>query len=256
MAKEKQKTHNLRAVPSPGETSAAARAIKEIDECPKCFGAGMEVVEGKGARICECRKSKRLALRDNLGGIPRLYEKCTFENYVLSNPSQKKAMTLAFIFASQYPAVDQGLLLMGSVGVGKTHLAVSIVKLLRGRGIDALFTEFGSLLKSIRESYNSETQTSELDVLNPVLNAEVLVLDELGASKPSDWVRETLYHIINTRYSENRFTIFTTNFLDERADSLRETLDERVGVPIRSRLFQMCKTVVLSGDDYRTSFNR
>ena len=140
---------------------------------------------------------------------------------------------------------------MGTVGVGKTHLAVSILKGLTERGFSCLFCEFGALLKQIQDSYNANTKTSELAVLAPVLNADVLVLDELGASKPTDWVRDTMAHIINSRYNDKKLTIFTTNYLDERRSERDETLEDRIGVRLRSRLFEMCKTVTIAGDDYR-----
>ena len=156
----------------------------------------------------------------------------------------------------EYPAVDQGLLLIGTVGVGKTHLAVSILKGLTERGFNCLFYEFGSLLKEIQDSYNSNTKTSELAVLAPVLNADVLVLDEVGASKPTDWVRDTMAHIINTRYNDKKLTIFTTNYSDERRNEREETLEDRIGVRLRSRLYEMCKAVEINGADYRRTFDR
>ena len=156
----------------------------------------------------------------------------------------------------EYTAIDQGLLLMGTVGVGKTHLAVSMLKGLTERGFTCLFYEFGSLLKEIQDSYNSNTKTSELGVLSPVLNAPVLVLDELGASKPTDWVRDTMAHIINSRYNDQKLTIFTTNYLDERPRDKDETLEDRIGTRLRSRLHEMCRTVELSGNDFRRTFDK
>jgi DNA replication protein DnaC len=88
-------------------------------------------------------------------------------------------------------------------------------------------------------------------VLAPVYEVEVLVLDELGASKPTDWVRDTMMQVIGTRYSERRLTIFTTNYLDTRRSDTEETLEDRVGVRLRSRLYEMCRTVVVEGEDYR-----
>ena len=156
----------------------------------------------------------------------------------------------------EYPAVDRGLLLMGSVGVGKTHLAVSILKGLTERGFGCLFYDFGTLLKEIQDSYNATAQSSEMDVLMPVLTTDVLVLDELGASKPTDWVRDTLAHVINTRYNEKKFTVFTTNYPDDRPNGREETLEDRVGVRVRSRLYEMCRTVFVDGRDYRRTFDR
>jgi DNA replication protein DnaC len=124
------------------------------------------------------------------------------------------------------------------------------------RGFLCLFYEFGTLLKEIRDSYNPNTNSSELKIFAPVLDAEVLVLDEIGASKPTDWVRDTMAHIINTRYNDRKLTIFTTNYLDEKRSEREETFEERIGVRLRSRLFEMCKTIVISGDDYRRTFDQ
>lgn len=245
---------NLKAVPKADFDIPDILPEPDPDVCQVCLGTGIEVVPGKGARPCSCRTQgahTNLLARVKL---PRRYEDCHFHNYKPNNPSQERAFKFATRLAMEYPAVDQGLLLTGPVGVGKTHLAVSILKGLTERGFKCLFYEFGSLLKEIQDSYNSNTRTSELAVLSPVLNTDVLVLDELGASKPTDWVRDTMAHIINTRYNEQKLTIFTTNYPDERKNDREETLEDRIGVRLRSRLFEMCKTVELSGPDYRRSF--
>jgi len=250
------------ATPVLSETSDADTALSistaalSTDVCPLCFGSGMEIVSGKGARPCSCRKQNAHTNHLEKARLPRRYVDCHFHNYKPANNTQEKAFHYASSLAMQYPALDNGLLLMGTVGVGKTHLAVSILKSLTERGFGCLFYEFGSLLKQIQDSYNSFTQTSELSVLAPVYNADVLVLDELGASKPTDWVRDTMAQIINNRYNDKKLTIFTTNYLDERRNEREETLEDRIGVRMRSRLFEMCKTVVISGDDYRRSFDK
>lgn len=246
MPREINKEHKLRAVPSQGET-----ATTDIDDCPKCFGTGMEIVSGKGARICDCRKVKNRSGQFESVRLPRRYDGFHFNNYEPRSESQRAAFKYATALTHEYPAVDRGLLLMGSVGVGKTHLAVSILKGLTERGFSCLFYEFGALLKEIQDSYNPNTQASELGVLAPVLNAEILVLDELGASKPTDWVRDTMAHVINTRYNDKKLTIFTTNYLDERRTDRDEVLEDRIGTRLRSRLYEMCKTVMVLGDDYR-----
>lgn len=216
----------------------------------------MEYVEGKGVRHCRCRRQRSQSGLMAAARIPRRYENCHFNTYKPANASQEHAFKFASRLAMDYPAVDRGLLLMGTVGVGKTHLAVSILKGLSERGFTCLFYEFGTLLKEIQNSYNPVSKTSELGVLSPVFNTDILVLDEIGASKPTDWVRDTMAHIINTRYNDRRLTIFTTNYLDRTADERDETLQDRIGIRLRSRLFEMSKTVEMSGKDYRLNFDR
>jgi len=144
---------------------------------------------------------------------------------------------------------------MGPVGVGKTHLSVAILRGLIEKDVPCLFYEFGTLLKEIQDSYNPISKTSELKVLAPIYQAEVLVLDELGASKPTDWVKDTMMQIIGTRYNDKKLTIFTTNYLDARRAPADETLEDRIGVRLRSRLYEMCKTVQLDGEDFRRRFD-
>jgi DNA replication protein DnaC len=121
------------------------------------------------------------------------------------------------------------------------------------KGLSGLFYDFRDLLKEIQSSYNPATQASELSILAPVLNADVLVLDELGAAKPTAWVQETVTYIVNERYNAKKVTIFTSNYLDlpPSSSSYDESLTDRVGVRLRSRLHEMCRLVLMEGDDYR-----
>jgi DNA replication protein DnaC len=140
---------------------------------------------------------------------------------------------------------------MGPAGVGKTHLAVSIIRDLIEKGFAGVFCEFGSLLKEIQDSYNPISKSSEFKVLAPVFQVDVLVLDELGATVPTEWVRDTMYQIINKRYNDRRITIFTTNYLDDRRSEKEQILEDRIGTRLRSRLFEMCTNVVIDGEDFR-----
>jgi DNA replication protein DnaC len=140
---------------------------------------------------------------------------------------------------------------MGPTGVGKTHLAVAIVRRLIEKGIPGVFCEFGSLLKEIQDSYNPISKSSELKVLSPVYETDVLVLDELGATIPTDWVRDTMYQIINKRYNARKLTIFTTNYLDSKTSDKEQTLEDRISTRLRSRLYEMCNKVMIDGGDYR-----
>ncbi len=235
------------------EIGSPAGRYAERSVCGFCYGSGMEVVPGKGARRCLCRNEDRRAKLIEAAKIPRRHGECSLESYNPSkgNSSQLLAFNYAYRLIREYPLVDRGLVFMGTCGVGKTHLSVAILRGLIEKGIACLFYDFGSLLKEIQNSYNPISQTSELKVLVPIFEAEVVVLDELGALKPTDWVRDTMMQIINTRYDDRKLTIFTTNYLDERRAERDETLEDRIGVRLRSRLFEMCKTVQIEGEDHR-----
>lgn len=165
-------------------------------------------------------------------------------------------------FIEHYPIEKVGLMFEGSIGIGKTHLAVATIKeLMRRKGIPCLFYEYRDLLKSIQNSYNNEVQTTELGLLQPVFEIEVLLLDELGAVKPTDWVWDTVSFILNTRYNDNRTTIITTNLMNEpamgtgsRSVMRADTLGDRIGERMRSRLHEMCRLVHMEGEDFRQNF--
>lgn len=255
MSSDKAKNQTLYSVPGVTATTetalATGAAMPEI--CPLCLGSGLEVVPGKGARRCACRLPQHQNALLKEAKIPRRYEHCSLQNFynIKGNGTIWRAFGEAKKLRDLYPAVERGLILMGPVGVGKTHLGVAILRGLIEKGVPGLFYEFGSLLKEIQNSYNPISQTSELKVLAPVFDAEVLILDELGASKPTDWVRDTMMQIINTRYNDKKLTIFTTNYHDSHRREGDETLEQRIGVRLRSRLYEMCKTVQIEGEDYR-----
>lgn len=221
--------------------------------CAFCYGTGMEVVPGKGARRCHCRSLERQAKLLAEARIPRRHENFSLANYhpEPGNGTQLRAFNYAFKLVDEYPAIDRGLLLTGPCGVGKTHLAVAALRGLIEKGAQGLFYETGELLKAVQDSYGPASQTSENQVLNPVYEAEVLVLDELGAVKPTEWVRDTMMQVVGRRYNDGKLTVFTTNYADVRHSPADETLEDRVGVRLRSRLFEMCQTISVEGEDYR-----
>jgi DNA replication protein DnaC len=219
--------------------------------CLLCSGSGWEPVAG-GVRRCGCMSSVRVERLLAEARIPKRYEHCDLESYLPQNESQKKAKLYVQRFLDKYPQIDVGLLFLGTCGVGKTHLAVALLKqVIMEKGDGGLFYDFRDLLREIQASWNSVSQTSELEVLRPVLEAKVLVLDELGANKPTDWVRDTIAHIINCRYNDEKLTIFTSNYLDKPTKQGEENLTDRIGMRLRSRLFEMCREVEIQGPDFR-----
>ena len=232
---------------------------------------------GSVAIACDCGLQERATRVMERARIPKRYEHCDFESYVTDltdgktwtahhTASLKMAKRWTETFVNEYPgASEKGLLLTGSTGVGKTHLAVAALKELIKRGHAGLFCDYRELLKEIQASYNPASESTEMKILEPIRTVEILVLDDLGASKPSDWVRDIVGIVLNARYNENRTTLITTNFLENPSTEgeptrlggkliapIREdSLEQRIGTRMRSRLYEMCRTVEIAAPDFR-----
>src|SRR5687768_12455847 len=190
--------------------------------------------------------------------IPPRYARCDFSNFhQYPNEKLKNALARARRFVDDFPAVTKGLCLIGPPGIGKTHIAVGVLRqAILKTGARGMFYDVRELLKMIRSTYNPVVRTAEMDILRPVMDAELLVLDDLGAEKPSEWVEETMNLIVNTRYNERRVTIFTSNYEDIPDDTEPNSLVFRIGHRMRSRLHEMCDFEVLDGGDYRQKIGR
>ncbi len=227
--------------------------------CPLCGGTGWKTVDSTNAsaRVARCDCWREGVGRRLLAGarIPRRYHHCTLNDFITyDNETLEEALARSRRLADAFPAVDRGLFFLGDPGVGKTHLAVAALKqVIVTRGARGIFYDTRDLLKMIRGTYNAVVRTTELEVLRPVMEADLLVLDDLGAEKTSEWVEETLNLIVNTRYNERRVTIFTSNYPDVPPDAGGDviSLHDRIGFRMRSRLHEMCDFLDLEGADYR-----
>jgi DNA replication protein DnaC len=224
--------------------------------CPICEGTGWKTIEADQIRRvvrCDCWRDEVAERILRAARIPPLYKRCDLDNFHDHNDTLARAVTRARVFGESFPVIDKGLLFVGSPGVGKTHLAVATLKrAIRRTGAHGLFYATPELLALIRSTYNSSTRSTEADVIRPVMDAELLVLDDLGAERPTDWVEETMNLIVNTRYNHRRATIFTSNYpLAAPTGSHVEELKERVGFRLFSRLHEMCEFLPLEGVDYR-----
>jgi DNA replication protein DnaC len=227
------------------------------DYCEKCAHTGW-ILDRKTnvAKRCSCAKENIYSIRMIRADIPRRYSNCTLDNYdVMENKSFAAALKASRDFVKRYPKVKKGILFMGPSGVGKTHLAVAMIKsLIQDKGIDCLFMDFQELLRNLQKSYQPDSELSELKVFEPVLNTELLLLDDLGSKAATEWMRDTLAYIVNYRYNNQKISLFTTNFLDEDIARTDYILSDRIGIRIRSRLYEMCERIYLDGDDFRKVF--
>src|SRR5882757_2366439 len=231
--------------------------------CPICDDTGWKPLDDPTTGVrrvsrCDCGREQVGAHRLADANIPKRYLHCTLDNFTAYNPSLEKALEQARRVPARFPAANnlreqgRGLLLEGQPGVGKTHLAVAVLKqVMEVSGARGLFYDTRDLLRVIRSTYDPSIRTTELEILRPVMTADLLVLDDLGAEKTSEWVEETMNLIVNTRYNERRLTLFTSNYQDIPDETEPNSLLFRIGFRMRSRLHEMCEFEALDGADYR-----
>jgi DNA replication protein DnaC len=230
---------------------------KEKKACDACDDTGWRPIEENGVRRvvrCDCWLDGAGRTRIAHANIPKRYQHCTFQNFLAYNDSLARAVAYAQDVIKDFPARtsdrDQGLLLIGEPGVGKTHLAVAMLKQCIYRGGTGLFHTTSDLMALLRSTYTGQETASESSVLRTVSTADVIVFDELGRERATEWRDEMLHLIVNARYSNRLLTIFTTNY-DIADDRDPDALQCRVGMRVFSRLHEMCELMHLDAADYR-----
>ncbi|QPJ66758.1 MAG: ATP-binding protein [Candidatus Nitrohelix vancouverensis] len=251
--------------------------------CDKCDGTGRLFYEDDQGRSfvknCECLNFRRRVDLLSRAGLPSKYAKVELETYHPFDSSQKKALSRARDFLADFKKggsdFNHGLVFMGGPGVGKTHLCVAIVKsLILDLGVSCKFVDFFQLFGEIRQGYSEDR--AEKSLIEPLIQSRVLVIDELAKGRRhSEWEQSILDEFISARYNAgNKVTLYTTNYLnqlpngkkskkDDQQDRVdfrerefqqsfsKETLLDRVGERIYSRITESSDFIEIKGEDFR-----
>ncbi len=236
--------------------------MSEKIQCSRCNNSGWILFTDENgysvAKPCNCEIGITSALRRI--GIPEKYLGCTFENFNVAIPKAiglKKAKTLLYDFVELElfkSKKSQSFLIKGTVGSGKTHLCSAVARGLVQKGYyDIYFVDFKELLDEIKGTFSYSSELSEADVLYPILNTGLLIIDDLGSERNTEWTEDVFARILNYRYNRDLPVIITTNYFDRQVPGALtdETLEERIGTRMRSRLYEMCRDIEIVAPDYR-----
>ncbi len=241
--------------------------------CPICGGTGWKIIERaglSGAEPCKCAGEARAEALQGGSGIPPNYVRASLDNFQIpqDNPIARTGLGTVLMqvrsFVREFPATERpGLLLVGDTGTGKTHLAVAALKAIIDKGHEGIFFDFQNLLDRIRASYDKSSGASDRETYRAAMDAEVLLLDDLGSHRVTEWVEDTVTSIVTYRCNHRKPLIATTNLSPDEtgtaayttpggSDVRRKTLAEAIGERARSRLFEMCRVVRMPAvEDYR-----
>ena len=241
--------------------------------CPICGGTGWKIIERAGlsaAEPCKCAEEARAGALQENSGIPPNYVRATLDNFQIpqDNPVARTGLGTVLMqvrsFVREFPTAERpGLLLAGDTGTGKTHLAVAALKAIIDRGHQGIFFDYQNLLDRIRSSYDKTSGSSDKETYRSAMDAEVLLLDDLGSHRVTDWVEDTVTSIVTYRCNHRKPLIATTNLSPEDTGSVayttpggsdvhKKSLTEAIGARARSRLFEMCRVVRMPAvEDYR-----
>lgn len=244
-----------------------------VSQCKICFGTCTKPLADGKVKECIVPSPMRVVGSVNDARIPGRYLEADLKKFSNFSGSGKVVIAQIARWIDNFnPGKSSGLLLTGSVGVGKTYILSAIAKQLALNGVSVRFADFFALVNELRESYASDSKESSS--LRPLHEYDVLIIDELGKGRNSEWEVSIADSLISDRYNGNKCVIASTNYSlkDSAGDVAQkqidiwstaqtnsnqmntdnfETLVRRLGPRIYSRLKEMTVFLELSGDDFR-----
>ena len=235
--------------------------------CPACAGTGF-VDTGEGfrspVRACSCRLVASRAGRFDAMQVPGRYASATLDSYNSKRSGYTALPTMKAWVDKFVPGeMNRGVIMFGDVGVGKTHLAIAAAReLIFRHGVSARFVEFSHLLADLKVSFDRRGGTAEL--LDPLTQVDILVIDELGKGRNTEFEGTVLDEIVSRRYNAGAAILGTTNYdplistgvaVPNAADrnAVKPGLSDRIGERVFSRLSEICARLLVEGEDYRTA---
>ena len=239
------------------------------DYCDKCHTRKSVIIELFGQKkkmpcLCKCESDKlkeQEIIEENKQKQMRLdklkvnslmdkkFEQCTFQNWQMDD-SNKKIYELGINYTKKWQKMKEdniGFILYGGVGIGKTYLVSCIANTLLEQYVPVIITSSIALLGRYKKAY--QDKEAEVIITSNLQQADLLIIDDLGAENDTTWVKEKLYEIIDSRYRDSKPTIITTNLTLEQ---LREKLTGDDGVTrTYDRLLEMCYPIRLQGKSRR-----
>ena len=237
--------------------------------CPDCGGEGRLIQRQENGRTyvvdCDCRMLEARVRHFNGAHLPAAYHDKTIESFAGElSPQQREVKTFLLSYQATCRPSARGVLMVGPCGVGKTHVLCGLLRyLILEQAQVCRYIDSFQLLEELRATFETGTGASAL--MSEVCSVPILGIDELGKTRTTGWQLEVLDQIVSRRYDEGLTTLLTSNYgfrreggtrSDDAARLGEETLEDRVGPRIYSRLMEMCTTFQVNGPDRRLAAPR